>query len=185
MSAKEVAGDRAGAGPRLRIGQGFDAHQLQVDRALVIGGVEIPHDRGLEGYSDGDVLLHAVADAVLGALGEGDLGRHFPSSDPSLRGIASSRIVERVAAMMRERGYALGNLDATVIAQAPRLAPYQDEMRRTLARLLEADEARINLKVTSTDHLGALGRGEGMASLAVVLLEPEAAQAVPEGSGER
>jgi 2-C-methyl-D-erythritol 2,4-cyclodiphosphate synthase len=164
-----------------RIGQGFDAHQLQVDRALVIGGVSIPHDRGLEGHSDGDVLLHAVADAILGALGEGDLGRHFPSSDPSLRGIASSRIVERVAAIMSERGYGLGNLDATVIAQAPRLSPFQAEMRSNLAQLLHAEESRINLKVTSTDHLGALGRGEGMASLAVVLLESREGG---DGSGE-
>jgi len=182
MKGEGRAAEPAGAGPRVRIGQGFDAHQLQVDRVLMIGGVEIPHDRGLEGHSDGDVLLHAVADAVLGALGEGDLGRHFPSSDESLRGIASSRIVERVTAMMRERNYALLNLDATVIAQAPRLAPYQEEMRKVLARLLDAEEARINLKITSTDHLGALGRGEGMASLVVVLLE---SRTVQQGSGER
>jgi 2-C-methyl-D-erythritol 2,4-cyclodiphosphate synthase len=188
MSGQGRAADPRGAMQRMRIGQGFDAHQLQVDRALVIGGVEIPHDRGLEGHSDGDVLLHAVADALLGALGEGDLGRHFPSSDESLRGIASSRLVERVAAMMRERGYALANLDATVIAQAPRLSPYQEEMRTVLARLLDADPSRINLKVTSTDHLGALGRGEGMASLAVVLLQStstSAATTTQDGSGER
>ncbi|MGH0034764.1 MAG: 2-C-methyl-D-erythritol 2,4-cyclodiphosphate synthase [Myxococcota bacterium] len=139
----------------------------------MLGGVEVPHDRGLEGHSDGDALLHAVSDAVLGALGEGDLGRHFPSSDPSLAGIASSRILERVAAMMRERGYRLGNLDATVIAQAPRLAPHQPKMRAQLAALLGADEARVNLKVTSTDGLGAFGRGEGIAALAVVLLESQ------------
>jgi 2-C-methyl-D-erythritol 2,4-cyclodiphosphate synthase len=190
MSGQGRAADPRGAMQRMRIGQGFDAHQLQVDRALVVGGVEIPHDRGLEGHSDGDVLLHAVADAVLGALGEGDLGRHFPSSDESLRGIASSRLVERVVAMMHERGYALANLDATVIAQAPRLAPYQEEMRTVLAQLLDADPGRINLKVTSTDHLGALGRGEGMASLAVVLLQSTSTSTTTttttqDGSGER
>lgn len=156
-----------------RIGQAVDAHRLVAGRPLMLGGVEVPHDRGLEGHSDGDALLHAVSDAVLGALGEGDLGRHFPSSDPSLAGIASSRILERVAAMMRERGYRLGNLDATVIAQAPRLAPHQPKMRAQLAALLGADEARVNLKVTSTDGLGAFGRGEGIAALAVVLLESQ------------
>jgi 2-C-methyl-D-erythritol 2,4-cyclodiphosphate synthase len=192
MSGQGRAADPRGAVQRMRIGQGFDAHQLQVDRALVVGGVEIPHDRGLEGHSDGDVLLHAVADAVLGALGEGDLGRHFPSSDESLRGIASSRLVERVAAMMRERGYALANLDATVIAQAPRLAPYQEEMRTVLARLLDADPGCINLKVTSTAQLGARGRGVGLASLAVVLLKSTSTStstttttSTQDGSGER
>jgi len=156
---------------RLRIGQGFDAHQLVAGRRLVLGGVEIPHPKGLLGYSDGDVLLHAVADAILGALGEGDLGRHFPSSDPSLEGIDSGKIAARVVDMMRQRGLSIGNLDATLIAQAPRLAPHQAEMRSSLAGLLDVAEERVNLKVTSTDHLGALGRDEGMASLAVVILE--------------
>ncbi|MBW2391164.1 MAG: 2-C-methyl-D-erythritol 2,4-cyclodiphosphate synthase [Deltaproteobacteria bacterium] len=157
----------------MRIGQGFDAHQLVPDRRLVLGGVEIPFDRGLEGHSDGDVLLHAVCDAVLGALGEGDLGRHFPSSDEALRGIDSKRLLERVAELMRERSFCVGNLDATLIAQAPRLAPHQEEMRNNLAQLLGSPLDRVNLKVTSTDHLGALGRQEGMAALAVVLLENE------------
>ena len=155
----------------VRIGQGFDAHQLVPDRRLVLGGVEIPFDRGLEGHSDGDVLLHAVCDAVLGALGEGDLGRHFPSSDEGLRGIDSKRLLERVAELMRERSFCVGNLDATLIAQAPRLAPHQEEMRKNLARLLGSPLDRVNLKLTSTDHLGALGRQEGMAALAVVLLD--------------
>jgi 2-C-methyl-D-erythritol 2,4-cyclodiphosphate synthase len=158
---------------RIRIGQGFDAHQLVVGRRLVLGGEVIPHDRGLEGHSDGDALLHAVADALLGALGEGDLGRHFPSSDESLRGIASGEILARVAAMMRDRGLRLGNLDATVIAQAPRLAPFQEKMRANLAQSLDAPLTRVNLKLTSTDHMGALGREEGIAALAVVLLEAE------------
>ncbi len=158
-------------GSEMRVGQGFDAHQLVVGRPLVLGGEEIPHERGLEGHSDGDALLHAVADAILGALGEGDLGRHFPSSDEAWRGIASGEILARVSAMMRERGFRLGNLDATVIAQAPRLAPHQEKMRANLARLLDAPLERVNLKLTSTDHLGALGREEGIAALAVVLLE--------------
>jgi len=155
----------------VKIGQGFDVHQLVSGRPLMLGGLEIPYDRGLEGHSDGDVLLHAVADALLGAMGEGDLGRHFPSSDTALRGVASSRILEQVEERLREGGYALGNLDATVIAQAPRLASYQQKMRANLAALLKAPLERVNLKVTSTDHLGAIGRGEGIACLAVVLLE--------------
>jgi 2-C-methyl-D-erythritol 2,4-cyclodiphosphate synthase len=155
----------------VKIGQGFDVHQLVSGRPLMLGGLEIPYDRGLEGHSDGDVLLHAVADALLGAMGGGDLGRHFPSSDTALRGVASSRILEQVEERLREGGYALGNLDATVIAQAPRLAPHQQKMRANLAALLKAPVERVNLKVTSTDHLGAIGRGEGIACLAVVLLE--------------
>lgn len=155
----------------MRIGQGFDAHRLVAGRRLVLGGVTIPHDRGLAGHSDGDALFHAVADAVLGALGEGDLGRHFPSSDPALEGIDSAQILGRVREMMAGRGYALANLDATLIAQAPRLAPHQPEMRKALADLMRAPAERVNLKVTSTDHLGALGREEGIAALAVVLLE--------------
>ena len=169
----------------MRIGQGFDAHRLVVDRPLVLGGESIPHDRGLEGHSDGDALLHAVADALLGALGEGDLGRHFPSSDEALRGIASGEILSRVAFTMRERGFRLGNLDATLIAQAPRLAPYQEKMSANLARLLNAPAERVNLKLTSTDRLGAFGREEGIAALAVVLLEPiEAVEAAAEGQAK-
>ncbi len=160
----------------MRIGQGFDAHRLVAGRALVLGGVEIPAEetggRGLEGHSDGDALLHAVADAVLGALGEGDLGRHFPSSDPALAGIASGRILARVQGMMRDAGYRIANLDTTIIAQAPRLAPHQPKMRANLAALLGVSEEQVNLKLTSTDTLGAIGREEGIAALAVVLLQP-------------
>jgi 2-C-methyl-D-erythritol 2,4-cyclodiphosphate synthase len=163
-----------------RIGQGFDAHQLVGGRRLVLGGVEIPESetggRGLEGHSDGDALLHAVADAILGALGEGDLGAHFPSSDEALRGIDSGRIVERVVERMRGAGFEIGNVDATLIAQAPRLAPHQPKMRANLAGLLGAPDDRVNLKVTSTDHLGAIGREEGIAALAVVLLQPSNSQ---------
>ncbi len=154
-----------------RVGHGFDTHALVAGRPLVLGGVVIPHERGLEGHSDGDVLLHAVTSALLGALGEGDLGTHFPSSDPSLRGVASRELVARVAAMVGRRGLALGNLDATLVAQVPRLAPHLALMRAAIADLLGADPARVNVKATSTDHLGHLGRGEGIAAFAVVLLE--------------
>jgi len=154
----------------VRIGQGVDAHRLVAGRRLLLGGIEIPSERGLEGHSDGDVLLHAVASALLGALGEGDLGRHFPSSDPELAGISSRVIVERVAALVRAAGLAVGNVDATVVAQAPRLAPYLGKMRDALADALGVDSARVNVKATSTDGLGAIGRGEGIAALAVALL---------------
>lgn len=155
-----------------RIGHGFDAHGLVAGRPLRLGGVEVPHERGLEGHSDGDVLLHAVTSAVLGALGEGDLGQHFPSSDPALAGVASSRLLARVTERMAERGLALGNLDATLVAQVPRLAPHLAKMRTAIAAILGADPERVNVKVTSTDHLGSIGRGEGIAAYVVVLLEP-------------
>jgi len=157
----------------VRIGQGFDAHQLVPGRRLVLGGVEVPFDRGLEGHSDGDVVFHAVCDAILGALGEGDLGKHFPSSDESLRGIDSGVLLERVVDLAHERGVSIGNVDATLIAQAPRLAPHQEQMQKNLAGLLRVSLDRINLKLTTTDHLGALGRQEGMAAMAVVLLEKD------------
>jgi 2-C-methyl-D-erythritol 2,4-cyclodiphosphate synthase len=156
----------------VRIGHGFDTHPLVAGRPLVVGGVEIPHDRGLDGHSDGDVLLHAVASALLGAMGEGDLGSHFPSSDPALAGIASGRLVTRVVEMLASRGLAIGNLDATLVAQVPRLAPHLPKMRVSIADLLGVDAGRVNVKATSTDHLGHLGRGEGIAATAVVLLEP-------------
>ena len=155
----------------VRIGQGIDAHQLVTDRRLVLGGIEVEFDRGLEGHSDGDVLLHAICDAILGALGEGDLGRHFPSSDEALRGIDSAILLERVVGLMGDRGFGIGNLDVTLIAQAPRLSPVQEKMQANIASLLGAPPEKVNLKVTSTDHLGAIGRGEGMAAIAVVLLE--------------
>ncbi len=155
----------------MRIGQGYDVHRLVPDRRLMLGGIEIPHDKGLEGHSDGDALLHAVTDAILGALGAADLGRHFPSSDERWRGIASAEILAQVVLMMREAGYRIGNVDATIVAQAPRLSPFQKAMTENLAGLLDVAPERVNIKVTSADHLGAIGRGEGIAGLAVVLLE--------------
>jgi 2-C-methyl-D-erythritol 2,4-cyclodiphosphate synthase len=167
----------------MRIGQAFDSHRLVDGRPLVLGGETIPAPRGLEGHSDGDVVLHAVADALLGALGEGDLGRHFPSQDESLAGISSRLILEKVAIRMRDRGWRIGNLDCTLIAQAPRLASHQAAMEENLSQLLDADPSRINLKLKSADRLGALGREEGMAALAVVLIE--SALEANSGAGER
>ncbi len=155
----------------MRIGSGIDSHRLVSGRPLRLGGIEIPFDRGLEGHSDGDVLLHSVASALLGALGDGDLGRHFPSSDATLEGIDSRAILDCVATRVHEAGYALGNLDATIIAQAPRLASHTAEMEVVIAGLLDVATDRVNVKVTSTDHLGAIGRGEGIAAQAVVLLK--------------
>ena len=158
----------------MRIGQGSDAHALVPGRPLVLGGVAIPFERGLAGHSDGDVLLHAIASALLGALGEGDLGRHFPSSDPALAGIASTEILARVATRVRAAGLAVENLDATVVARAPRLAPHLEAMEKEIARSLAIAVERVNVKATSTDGLGAIGRGEGIAAQVVVLLaEPQ------------
>ena len=155
-----------------RIGQGVDAHRLVAGRPLRLGGVEIAHDRGLEGHSDGDVLLHAVASALLGALGQGDLGTHFPPSDPALEGIDSGEILTRVVGRVSAGEYAIGNVDATVVAQEPRLGAHLEKMRRALADRLKTDPERVNVKVTSTDHLGTIGRGECIAAFAVALLEP-------------
>ncbi len=156
-----------------RIGQGFDVHRLVTGRPLWLGGVEIPHGRGLDGHSDGDALLHAITDALLGAVGEGDLGRHFPSSDESLRGAASGDLLGRVVSLVQARGLMLGNVDATVIAQEPLLAPHQAAMQARVAALLDAAPEAVNIKVTSTDGLGAIGRGEGIAAQATVLLVPQ------------
>jgi 2-C-methyl-D-erythritol 2,4-cyclodiphosphate synthase len=153
-----------------RIGQGVDAHQLVAGRPLRLGGVEIPHDRGLEGHSDGDVLLHALASAILGAMGEGDLGTHFPSSDEKLKGIDSAEILKTVNAMLRDSGWGIGNIDATLVAQEPRLSSHLLPIRSNLSALLEVEESQINVKCTSTDHLGAIGRAEGIGATVVVLL---------------
>lgn len=157
---------------RARIGQGIDAHRLVAGRPLWLGGLEIPHERGLEGHSDGDALLHAITSALLGALGDGDLGRHFPSDDESLRGVASRELLAEVAGRMRARGLTVGNLDATIVAQEPRLAGHLAEMEKNVADILATDVERVNVKVTSTDRLGAIGRGEGIAAQAVALLVP-------------
>jgi 2-C-methyl-D-erythritol 2,4-cyclodiphosphate synthase len=155
----------------IRVGHGFDAHRLVAGRPLRIGGVEVPHGRGLEGHSDGDCVLHAVCDALLGAAGEGDMGRHFPSSDPRWRGVASRVFLEEVRRLVTAAGYSLVNLDVTVIAQEPALASHLEPMRAAIAVVLGVEKAQVSVKAKSTDHLGALGRGEGIAALATVLLE--------------
>ena len=155
---------------RLRIGNGFDAHRLVAGRPLKLGGIEVPHSRGLEGHSDGDCALHAACDALLGAAGEGDMGRHFPSRDARWHGVASRVFLEETNRIVRSAGFALGNLDITLIAQEPVLAPHLEPMRATIAQVLEVEPEVVSVKAKSTDHLGALGRGEGIAALATVLL---------------
>jgi 2-C-methyl-D-erythritol 2,4-cyclodiphosphate synthase len=158
----------------LRVGQGFDVHRLVAGRALRLGGVELEHTRGLEGHSDGDCVLHAVCDALLGAIGEGDMGRHFPSRDPRWRGVESRVFVAEVSRLVGVRGFRVGNLDVTVIAQEPVLAPHLEAMRAAIASLLAVASESVSVKAKSVDHLGALGRGEGIAALATVLLVKEA-----------
>jgi len=154
----------------MRIGCGYDVHRLVTGRPLILGGVEIAHEMGLLGHSDADVLLHAICDAILGALGEGDIGRHFPDSDPALQGISSLLLLERAAALMAEKGYRLGNLDATIIAQRPRLAPHIPAMRDKIAAACGVAPERINVKATTTEKLGFEGREEGIAAQAVALI---------------
>ncbi|MBO8165243.1 MAG: 2-C-methyl-D-erythritol 2,4-cyclodiphosphate synthase [Brevibacillus sp.] len=155
----------------MRIGQGFDVHQLVEGRPLIVGGVTIPYEKGLLGHSDADVLLHAITDALLGAIGEGDIGRHFPDTDPAYKDADSVQLMARVWELVKERGFVLANLDATIIAQAPKMSPYIQEMRKVIARTLETDDlSRVNIKATTTEKLGFPGRGEGMAAQAVCLL---------------
>ncbi|MCH2509636.1 MAG: 2-C-methyl-D-erythritol 2,4-cyclodiphosphate synthase [Dehalococcoidia bacterium] len=153
-----------------RSGIGFDSHPLADGRKLVLGGVEIPHDRGLSGHSDGDVLVHAVMDAMLGAANLGDKGLHFPSSDPQYKDILSLKLLERVGVLVTKAGWRLSNVDATIMAQNPRLNPFNAEMRENVAKSLSVSPDRVSVKVTTTDHLGFVGREEGIAALAVVSL---------------
>ena len=154
----------------MRIGQGFDVHQLVIGRKCIIGGVEIPYERGLLGHSDADVLLHAICDALLGAAALGDIGKHFPDSDARYKGIDSRTLLKHVAALIRERGYRVGNVDATIIAQVPRMAPHIPQMVNNIAADLGVDAGQVNVKATTTENLGFTGRGEGIAAEAVCLL---------------
>ncbi|MDP4095975.1 2-C-methyl-D-erythritol 2,4-cyclodiphosphate synthase [Paenibacillus sp. P96] len=155
----------------IRIGQGFDVHQLVEGRPCIIGGVTIPYEKGLLGHSDADVLLHAITDAILGALGLGDIGKHFPDNDPSFKDADSLKLLEHVWELAKERGYRLGNVDSTIIAQKPKMAPYIPQMIDVIARTLEAeDESQVNVKATTTEQLGFTGRGEGIAAQSVVCL---------------
>ena len=154
-----------------RFGMGYDVHRLVPGRALIIGGVVIPYDKGLLGHSDADVLLHAVTDALLGAAALGDIGRHFPDTDERFKGADSQKLLAQAAEMAREKGYTVGNVDATVVAEAPKLAPYLAEMRDNISRILGVDLDQVNVKATTEEHLGFTGRGEGMSAYAVCGLE--------------
>ncbi|WP_298438792.1 2-C-methyl-D-erythritol 2,4-cyclodiphosphate synthase [Geobacter sp.] len=155
----------------MRIGHGYDVHCLVEGRKLILGGVDIPWEKGLLGHSDADVLLHAISDAILGALALGDIGKHFPDTDPQYKGADSRKLLRHVMELAGQNGYRLGNLDATIVAQRPKLAPHIPEMRANIAADLGAETERINVKATTTEQLGFAGRGEGIAAYAVVLLE--------------
>jgi 2-C-methyl-D-erythritol 2,4-cyclodiphosphate synthase len=156
-----------------RIGQGFDVHALVPGRRLVLGGVEIPYERGLLGHSDADVLAHAVTDALLGAAGLGDIGRHFPDTDARFAGADSLVLLAEAVRRVREAGYSVGNVDATIVAQAPRMAPHIGEMNARLARAIGVDVGQVNVKARTTERLGFEGRSEGISAHAVALLERE------------
>lgn len=157
----------------LRIGHGYDVHKLIEGRKLILGGVDIPHTVGLLGHSDADVLLHAVMDALLGALALGDIGQHFPDTDDKYKGISSMHLLTLVNKLISEKGAHLVNLDATLIAQKPKIAPYIDKIRENIAFALGTDKSRISVKATTEEHLGFTGREEGISAHAVVLLEVE------------
>ena len=155
----------------MRIGMGYDVHRLVENRKLIIGGVEIPYEKGLLGHSDADVLLHAVMDALLGAAALGDIGKHFPDTDPAYKGISSLKLLEHVGDLLEKEGYTVGNIDATIIAQKPKMAPHIPAMRANVARVLGIEENQINIKATTEEHLGFTGREEGISAQAVCLLE--------------
>ena len=155
----------------MRIGHGYDVHRLTEGRRLILGGVDIPWEKGLLGHSDADVLTHAVMDALLGAAGLGDIGRHFPDTDPAYAGANSLKLLEYVVKLLGERGFSVGNVDATVLAQRPKLAPHISQMRDNLARTMGVDPSRVNIKATTEEGLGFTGSGEGMAAHAVALIE--------------
>jgi 2-C-methyl-D-erythritol 2,4-cyclodiphosphate synthase len=157
----------------IRCGNGYDAHRLAAGRKLILGGVEIPFERGLDGHSDADVLCHAIADALLGAVGEGDIGHHFPNTDESIRGISSIEILQRVNALLGEIHARAVNVDATLIAEAPKIAPHIPAMREKIAAALHLETSRVSIKATTNEGLGAIGRGEGMAAMAVATVEME------------
>ncbi|MFD1929724.1 2-C-methyl-D-erythritol 2,4-cyclodiphosphate synthase [Sporosarcina siberiensis] len=154
----------------IRIGQGYDVHKFEEGRPLIIGGITIPHHKGLVGHSDADVLLHTITDAALGAIGEGDIGRHFPDTDASFKDADSAVLLEKVWAIVAERGYKLGNIDCTIIAEMPKMSPHIESIRARVAQLLQADVTQVNIKATTTEKLGFTGREEGIAALAVILL---------------
>ena len=156
----------------VRIGQGYDVHAFGEGDHVMLGGIRVPHDRGVLAHSDGDVVLHALCDAMLGAAGLGDIGMHFPDTDPVWKGAESRRFVEAILQMLSVRKLRVGNADITLLAQSPKVSPYRLEIRRSLAQMLGVTENQVNIKATTTEHLGFIGRSEGLAAQAVVLLEP-------------
>ena len=157
----------------IKVGQGFDVHQLVSGRKCIIGGVEIPFHKGLNGHSDADVLLHAIADAILGAAGLGDIGQHFPNTDPSIKDIDSRDILKKVILLIQEKKYSIINIDATVICELPKLAPFIDRMKNNIALDCHLDIKAVNVKATTTETLGFTGRGEGIAAQAICLIESQ------------
>lgn len=155
----------------MRIGTGYDVHRLVTDRPLILGGVEIPYEKGLLGHSDADVLLHAVMDALLGAAALGDIGKHFPDTDERYRGISSRKLLRHVGALLEEHGYTVGNIDATIVAQAPKMRPYIDEMEENIAKDLNTNRCRVNVKATTEEGLGISGSGEGICAYAVCTIQ--------------
>lgn len=156
--------------PTYRTGFGYDVHRLVEGRLLILGGVEVPFEKGLEGHSDADVLLHALIDAILGAAGEGDIGTHYPSSDPSLRGISSVAMLRQMASLVGKKGWRVENVDGTIVAQRPRLSPHTPRMKAAIAEILGIEPERVNVKSKTTDGLGFTGAGEGMAAYCAVML---------------
>lgn len=154
----------------MRIGIGYDVHKLVENRKLILGGVEIEHEKGLLGHSDADVLLHAIMDSILGALALGDIGKHFPDTDEKYKGADSMKLLEHVYNLIKEKGYAIGNLDATIIAQAPKMAPHIQKMRENIARVLNTDINNVNVKATTEEGLGFTGNKEGISSQSICLL---------------
>ena len=157
----------------LRVGHGYDVHRLKTGRALILGGVNIPYDLGLDGHSDADVLTHAIMDALLGAAAAGDIGKLFPDNDEAFRGISSLELLRRVKLHLAEKSYKIVNVDATIVAQAPKLSPYREAMRENLAKVMEVDIDQVSVKATTDEHLGFTGSGEGIAAHAVCLIERE------------
>ena len=154
----------------IRVGMGYDVHKLTEGRDLILGGVNIPWEKGLLGHSDADVLIHAIMDALLGAAALGDIGKHFPDTDPAYKGISSVKLLVHVAGLLKENGYAVGNIDATIIAQKPKMAPHIPQMRKNMADALGIPESKINVKATTEEGLGFTGSGEGISSQAICLL---------------
>ena len=154
----------------MRIGNGYDVHRLVENRKLILGGVEIPYEKGLLGHSDADVLLHAVMDALLGAAALGDIGKHFPDTDPAYKGISSVKLLLHVTELLKQNGYSIGNIDATIIAQKPKMAPHIAQMRKNMAEAMQIPEDCLNIKATTEEGLGFTGRGEGIAAQAICLL---------------